>query len=46
VFGKTRLLLADEVGLGKTLSMATAALVAALLGDGPVLVLCPATLTL
>lgn len=46
VFGKTRLLIADEVGLGKTLSMATSALVAALLGDGPVLILCPATLTL
>ena len=45
LFGKARLLLADEVGLGKTLSMATAALVASLLGDGPVLILCPATLT-
>lgn len=46
IFGKARLLLADEVGLGKTLSMATAALVASLLGDGPTLILCPATLTL
>lgn len=46
IFGKVRLLLADEVGLGKTLSMATAALVANLLGDGPTLILCPATLTL
>jgi len=46
IYGKVRLLIADEVGLGKTLSMATAALVSALLGDGPVLVLCPATLTL
>lgn len=45
IFGKARLLLADEVGLGKTLSMATAALVGSLLGDGPVLILCPATLT-
>lgn len=45
-YGKARLLLADEVGLGKTLSLATAALVAALLDDGPVLILCPATLTL
>jgi superfamily II DNA or RNA helicase len=44
VYGKARLLVADEVGLGKTLSMATAALVAALLDDGPVLILCPATL--
>jgi superfamily II DNA or RNA helicase len=46
IYGKVRLLLADEVGLGKTLSMATAALVSTLLGDGPVLILCPATLTL
>jgi len=46
IYGKVRLLLADEVGLGKTLSMATAALVGTLLGDGPVLILCPATLTL
>jgi Superfamily II DNA/RNA helicases, SNF2 family len=43
-YGKSRLLLADEVGVGKTLSMATAALVSALLGDGPILILCPATL--
>ncbi|MBX3024934.1 DEAD/DEAH box helicase [bacterium] len=40
-----RLLLADEVGLGKTLSLAAAAVLASLLGDGPVLILCPATLT-
>ncbi len=45
-YGKARLLLADEVGLGKTLSLATSALVSALLDDGPVLILCPATLTL
>jgi len=45
-YGKARLLLADEVGLGKTLSMAVSALVAALLGDGKVLILCPASLTL
>ena len=44
-YGRTRLLLADEVGLGKTLSLATAAMVGALLGDGPVLVICPSTLT-
>lgn len=43
-YGKCRLLLADEVGVGKTLSMATAGLVAALIDDGPVLILCPATL--
>ena len=40
-----RLLLADEVGVGKTLSLATAALVSALQGDGPVLILAPSTLT-
>ena len=45
-YGKARLLLADEVGLGKTLSLATCALVSALMDDGPVLILCPATLTL
>lgn len=44
-YGRVRLLLADEVGLGKTLSMATAAMITALLGDGPVLILCPSTLT-
>lgn len=44
-YGKARLLLADEVGVGKTLSMAGSALVAALLGDGKVLILCPSTLT-
>ncbi len=45
IFGKARLLLADEVGVGKTLSLAGSALVGSLLGDGPVLILCPATLT-
>jgi superfamily II DNA or RNA helicase len=45
VYGRVRLLLADEVGVGKTLSLAGSALVSALLGDGPVLILCPATLT-
>ena len=45
-YGKARLLVADEVGLGKTLSMATSAVVSNLLGDGPVLILAPATLTL
>ena len=45
-YGRSRLLLADEVGLGKTLSLAASALVSALLEDGPVLVLCPSTLTL
>lgn len=45
-YGSTRLLLADEVGLGKTLSLAASAMMSALLGDGPVLILCPSTLTL
>jgi hypothetical protein len=44
-YGGVRLLLADEVGLGKTLSLATSAMIGALLGDGPVLILCPSTLT-
>lgn len=46
IYGKARLLLADEVGLGKTLSLAASAMISALLDDGPVLVLCPSTLTL
>ena len=37
-------LIADDVGLGKTLSMAAAALVLSLLDDKPVLILAPATL--
>jgi superfamily II DNA or RNA helicase len=45
VYGKARLLLADEVGVGKTLSLAASAMLAALLDDGPVLILCPSTLT-
>lgn len=44
IYGTGRFILADEVGIGKTLSLATCAMVAALLGDGPVLILCPATL--
>lgn len=44
VYGKARLLLADEVGVGKTLSMAASALLTALLNDGPALILAPATL--
>lgn len=46
IYQRTRLLLADEVGVGKTLSMATSALVSVLLGDGPVVIFAPATLTL
>jgi superfamily II DNA or RNA helicase len=44
-YGMARLLLADEVGVGKTLSLAAAALTSILLGDGPVLILVPSTLT-
>lgn len=44
-YGSARMLLADEVGLGKTLSLGTCAMLAAMLGDGPVLILCPSTLT-
>ena len=42
--GKARYLIADDVGLGKTLSMAAAALVLSILDDKPVLILAPATL--
>ena len=45
-YGRARLLLADEVGVGKTLSLAASAMISVLLGDGPVLILCPSTLTL
>ncbi len=43
-YGKARFVLADEVGVGKTLSLATSAMVACLMGDGPALILAPATL--
>lgn len=46
IYGKVRLLLADEVGIGKTLSMAASALVSSLLNDGAVLILTPSTLTI
>src|SRR6516164_11077381 len=42
--GKARYLIADDVGLGKTLSMGAAALVLSLLDNKPVLILAPATL--
>lgn len=45
-YGKARLLLADEVGVGKTLSLAASAMISVLLDDGPVLILCPSTLTI
>lgn len=44
-YGKARLLLADEVGVGKTLSLAASAMISVLLDDGPALILCPSTLT-
>ena len=40
-----RFVLADQVGLGKTLQLAMAAQLMALVGDGPVLVLAPQSLT-
>ena len=46
IYGKARLLLADEVGVGKTLSLAASAMMSVLLDDGPVLILCPSTLTI
>ena len=41
-YGKARMLLADEVGVGKTLSLAASALVSIILGDGPVAAPLPA----
>jgi len=46
IYSKARLLLADEVGVCKTLSMTTSALVSALLDDGAILILAPSTLTI
>lgn len=45
IYGKARFIIADDVGLGKTLSMAAAAIVLSVLSDKPVLILAPATLT-
>ena len=45
-YGSARLLLADEVGVGKTLSLAASGMISVLMGDGPVIILCPSTLTL
>ena len=42
--GKARYILADQVGLGKTLQLAMAAKLIALAGTKPVLVICPKTL--
>ncbi|CAM4444482.1 helicase-related protein [Deinococcus marmoris] len=43
-FGHARLLLADQVGLGKTLQLAVSAQLIALQGDAPVLISVPKTL--
>jgi hypothetical protein len=43
--GGARFVLADQVGLGKTVQLAMAAQLMALVGEGPVLVLAPKTLT-
>ncbi len=42
--GKARFVLADQVGLGKTIQLAMAAQLMALTGDQPVLIICPKTL--
>ena len=42
--GKARYVLADQVGLGKTLQLAMSGLLIALVGDKPILVICPKTL--
>ncbi|MEP5354040.1 MAG: SNF2-related protein, partial [Luteolibacter sp.] len=44
LYGAARIILADEVGVGKTLSMAATGALSVLYGDGPFLILCPATL--
>jgi len=41
---KARFVLADQVGLGKTLQLAMSALLIALSGERPILVICPKTL--
>lgn len=41
---KARFVLADQVGLGKTLQLAMSALLIALTGERPILVICPKTL--
>ena len=42
--GKARFVLADQVGLGKTLQLAVSALLIALTGTRPILIICPKTL--
>jgi len=43
-YGQARYILADQVGLGKTLQLALTALLIALTSDGPILVIAPKTL--
>jgi len=43
-WGKARYILADQVGLGKTLQLAMTAMLIALTGDKPILVIAPKTL--
>jgi superfamily II DNA or RNA helicase len=43
--GKARFVLADQVGLGKTLQLAMSAQLMALTGSKPILIICPKTLT-
>jgi superfamily II DNA or RNA helicase len=42
--GKARFVLADQVGLGKTIQLAMAAQLIALTGEQPILIICPKTL--
>ena len=42
--GKARFVLADQVGLGKTLQLAMSALLIALTGNRPIIVICPKTI--
>jgi SNF2 family DNA or RNA helicase len=41
---RARIVLADQVGLGKTLQLAMSAMLIALTGDKPILIICPKTL--
>lgn len=43
-YGRARFVLADQVGLGKTLQLALSALLMALTSEGPILVIAPKTL--
>lgn len=43
-YGQARLILADQVGLGKTLQLALTAMLIALTSEGPILIIAPKTL--